>query len=108
MQAETYEVLLERKKKELQSLLSQFKQKITEREDQRAKESIDAFERDILERQERCTQEFDSEMMRFDELKKQNPKRVELYVRAEQSTRRQYLSSMTFLCDVLRDKIAQS
>ncbi|MEY4440877.1 MAG: hypothetical protein RLY49_503 [Candidatus Parcubacteria bacterium] len=99
---------LEVAKKTLQNLLTQFKQRLAEEEDARAIECAQAFEQDILARQERCMQEFDSEMMRLSQLKEQNPARSALYERAEQSARRQHFTSMTFLSSLLRDKIAQS
>ncbi len=108
MQTDTYDTALETAKQELRNLLTQFKQGVAEGEKRRAKESLEAFEKDILARQELCTQEFDSEMSRLSELKAQNPNRVQLYERAEQSVRKLYLSSMTFLCETLRNKIAQS
>jgi hypothetical protein len=77
-------------------------------EDAQAVEWAQAFVQDILARQERCTQEFASEMTRLSQLKEQNPARSALYERAEQSARRQHFTSMTFLSNLLRDKIAQS
>jgi hypothetical protein len=107
MQTDSFESLLEKAKQESQELLNQFKKMVAEGEDVAAKERIEAFEKDILARQESCMQEFDSEIARLAQLKQKNPKRAELYVNAEQSARRQCLSSMTFLRSVLRDSIAQ-